>query len=116
MKKILICGYGNIGQHLYKELKVLEDKNLATIDIYDKYKNKEINGDRDINSDEEYDYMFICVPTEMKEDGSADTSAVEGCVELFKNVDTVIIKSAIPVGTCEKLGKQNIVISPEYAA
>lgn len=114
MKKILICGYGNIGQHLYKELEVLKNKNLATIDIYDKYKNKEINGDCYINSDEEYDYMFICVPTEMKEDGSADTSAVEGCVELFRNVDTVIIKSAIPVGTCEKLGKENIVISPEY--
>ena len=38
-KKILICGYGNIGQHLYKELEPLVAKNLATIDIYDKYKN-----------------------------------------------------------------------------
>lgn len=114
VKKILICGYGNIGQHLYKELEPLVTKNLATIDIYDKYKNKEINGNCKIAANEQYDYMFICVPTEMKEDGSADISAVEECINRFTKVDTVIIKSAIPVGTCDKLNNLNIVISPEY--
>ena len=113
MKKILICGYGNIGKHLYKELEPLEDKELATIDIYDKYKDSEINGDfPDFN--EYYDYMFVCVPTEMNEDGSANISEVSDCINTFTGADTIIIKSAIPVGTCEKLGKQNIVISPEY--
>ena len=112
--KILICGYGNIGQHLYKELEPLKQWNVATIDIYDKYKNKEINGDRLLASNEQYDYMFICVPTEMKDDGSADISQVEGCINLFTEVDTIVIKSAIPVGTAESFNKPNIVVSPEY--
>lgn len=109
-KRILICGYGNIGQHLYKELESLKAKNLATIDIYDKYK----NGLKNIDSNKNYDYMFICVPTEMKDDGSADIFAVEECVNEFTEVDTTIIKSAIPVGTCDKLNNLNIVVSPEY--
>ena len=114
MKKILICGYGNIGKHLYKELEPLKDKELATIDIYDKYKNEEINGDRKIATNEKYDYMFICVPTEMKEDGSANTDEVLNCINEFTEVDTVIIKSAVPVGFTDSTKQVNIVISPEY--
>lgn len=104
--KILICGYGNIGKHIKKEFEKLSD----SIVIYDKYK-EPYNNHALLN--ENYDYAFVCVPTEMNEDGSANTIEVEWIVDKL-NAETIIIRSAIPVGTCEKMGKENVVISPEY--
>lgn len=103
---ILICGYGNIGKHIEKEF----DKLKQTISIYDKY-NKSFS-DKDILNDK-FDYAFVCVPTEMNEDGSCDTSEIEWIIPKIK-ADVIIIKSAIPVGTCESFHLENIVISPEY--
>lgn len=101
--KILIAGYGNIGKHINKEL-----QKINQIYIYDRYNNPQ----NDLLS-KLYDYAFVCVPTEMKKDGSCDTNEVEWIVQHIK-ADTIIIKSAIPVGTCENLHKDNIVVSPEY--
>ena len=92
---ILICGYGNIGKHIEKEF----DKLKQTISIYDKY-NKSFS-DKDILNDK-FDYAFVCVPTE-----------IEWIIPKIK-ADVIIIKSAIPVGTCESFHLENIVISPEY--
>ena len=114
MISILICGYGNIGKHLYKELEPLEDKEIATIDIYDKYKNVEINEDFP-DTDKHYDFMFVCVPTEMNEDGSANISEVVDCINTFTGADTIVIKSTLPITTWElQIKKSNVVISPEY--
>lgn len=114
MISILICGYGNIGKHLYKELEPLEDKEIATIDIYDKYKNAEINEDFP-DTDKHYDFMFVCVPTEMNEDGSANISEVVDCINTFTGADTIVIKSTLPITTWElQIKKSNVVISPEY--
>lgn len=107
--KILIAGYGNIGKHVEKELKEL--KKDATIYIYDKYK-KEFN-DNSLITNEIFDFCFICVPTEMNPDGSADISEVEWCIDSIRS-DVFIIKSAIPVTTTENLCKTNVVVSPEY--
>lgn len=101
--EILIAGYGNIGKHINKEF-----EKINGIYIYDRYKNPQ----NDLLS-KSYDYAFICVPTEMKKDGSCDTSEVKWIIRHIK-ADTIIIKSAIPVGTCESLNKNNIVVSPEY--
>lgn len=102
---ILIVGYGNIGKHIHAELAGLD------IDIRDPYIPEYNNFTA--NS---YNFAFICVPTEMLEDGSTDISQVENAVRYTK-ASLLIIKSAVPVGTCEmlknKYGK-NIVISPEY--
>lgn len=104
--KTLICGYGNIGKHIYKEFEKLKDN----ITIYDKY----LDGyNLSQLLENYYDYAFICVPTEMKEDGSADTYEVEWITKRI-SAKTIIIKSAIPVGTCKKLSLHNIVVSPEY--
>ena len=104
-KTILIAGYGNIGKYLYKELGKLNPV------IYDKYipeYSETINA--------RYHAAFVCVPTEMLPDGSADISIVEEVVSQV-SADVICIKSAVPVGTtdmlAEKYGKY-IVISPEY--
>ena len=104
--KILVCGYGNIGKHIYIEFEKLSN----SIVIYDKYKEPYNDGEL---LNKYYDYVFVCVPTEMNEDGSADTSEVEWIVNRL-NAETIIIRSAIPIGTCEKMRKENIIISPEY--
>ncbi len=101
--KILIVGYGNIGKHIHKEF-----EKWNGIYIYDRYKNPQ-----EKLLLETYHYAFICVPTEMKQDGSCDTSEVEWAVNHIK-AGTMIIKSAVPVGTCETLNMDNIVLSPEY--
>lgn len=104
-KRILIVGYGNIGKHIAKEFEALKEQ----ISIYDPHLN--IDERKDI-----HDIAFICVPTDMKEDGSADISIVEECVQQT-NAKIIVIKSTVPVGTCDmlkaKYGK-NIVFSPEY--
>lgn len=105
-KDILIIGYGNIGKHINKEL-----QGAGEIEIYDKY-----NPEYMFSYQENFNVAFVCVPTEMKEDGSCDTSAVEDAI---KNhfASTFVIKSTVPVGTCEVLSKKynkNIVFSPEY--
>ena len=103
--KVLIAGYGNIGKYIYKEL-----EKLSPI-IYDKFMPEYVSA-----IGNHYDIAFICVPSEMLPDGSADISAVEDAVSLI-NSDIIVIKSAIPVGTTDYLAekyKKNLVISPEY--
>lgn len=104
--KILICGYGNIGTHIHKEF---ESKNNM-IYIYDKYKSEYSH-----LIARDYDVVFISVPTEMQEDGSVNLTEIFDVIDKVKDMSKVIIiKSAIPVGTCAKIGLQNVVISPEY--
>ena len=103
---ILIVGYGNIGKHMHKELNGAGD-----IEIFDKYIPEYC-----FSFQKAYNIAFICVPTEMKPDGSCDISAVEECVSWI-DAKTLVIKSTVPVGTCEMLKKKynkNIVFSPEY--
>lgn len=103
---ILICGYGNIGKHIFKEFEMLKNN----ITIYDRYKD-EFNDISILNK--HYDYAFVSVPTEKLQDGKCDTSEVLWICNLI-DADIIIIKSAVPIGTCESIGKNNIVISPEY--
>ncbi len=102
--RILIVGYGNIGKHIYNEFYKLEPE------IYDpnipEYASKRGTG---------FDFAFICVPTEMKDDGSCDTAVVEQAV-YETEAEVIVIKSTIPPGTTDKLilkSGKNIVFSPE---
>jgi len=104
-KSILIVGYGNIGKHMHQEFKKLDPE------IYDKFYPKY---DSTINS--HYDVAFVCVPTEMLPDGSADVSIVEEVISQI-DADVINIRSAVPVGTTDKLAQKynkNLVVSPEY--
>ena len=104
---ILIVGYGNIGKHIHEEL-----KGAGEIDIFDKY-----IPEYNFSYQDTYNVAFICVPTDMKKDGSADTSIVDECIFQIK-ARVLVIKSTIPVGTCEllktKYPEKHIVFSPEY--
>jgi len=121
--KILVVGYGNIGQHLCKELK----SPVTEIKVYDKFKSQasdlsiRIANDIEEYANEKFDYAFICVPTEMLQDGSCDVSQVEDAVlAVHKNVNArvIVLKSTVPVGTSENLiiskDVTNLIFSPEY--
>lgn len=108
MSKILICGFGNIGKHTYNEF----NNGKNTIIIYDRYVNEYSSEDVFAT---EYDAAFVCVPTEMNEDGSANTTEIFNIVPKVSAISkVVIIKSAIPIGTCKAINLDNVVISPEY--
>jgi len=103
--RVLIAGYGNIGKHLHREFEKLNPN------IYDK-----LIPEFSSTINEHYDISFVCVPTDMLPDGSADISIVEEVVSILDS-DVIVIKSAIPVGTCDYLIKKynkNIIVSPEY--
>lgn len=100
--RILICGIGIIGTHIYEEFK---DRN--EIYLYDKYK-PEYNSDPTMH----YDAAFICVPTEAMWGGMVDTREVEEVVHML-NADVIILKSTVPVGTSRQFKLNNLVMSPE---
>tara|TARA_B100001778_G_scaffold334795_1_gene347863 strand:- start:2178 stop:3014 length:837 start_codon:yes stop_codon:yes gene_type:complete len=66
----------------------------------------------------ECQFIFVCVPTPMKKDGSQDTSYIEKVFETATPGPIYIIKSTVLPGTTEKLSKQypklDIVFSPEF--
>lgn len=71
---------------------------------------------QDIN-DMDCDLVAICVPTEMRDDMSCDTSIV---AKVVREVDggVIVIKSTVPPGTTEELIKEtgkDIIFSPEFA-
>ena len=105
MKKILICGYGNIGRHVYDEFRDLKP------DIYDPN-----ISEYDNLSAQVYDVAFISVPTDKLPNDKCDLSEVIDATSKV-NANVIVLKSAIPPGTAEMLelntGK-NIVVSPEY--
>lgn len=98
---VLICGYGVVGKHI---------KNIFDwADVYDIKLNDEI-------PNKIYDYAFVCVPTPMNKDGSADIESVRIIINKIR-ANIFIIKSTIPPNTTEKLKKEfnkRIVFSPEY--
>ncbi len=107
-EKVLIVGFGVVGNNLYEEIKKLEPH------IYDKYK-PEVNT---YDSNVKYDLAFICVDTPMLEDGSCDLTELKNAVH-DTNADTIVIKSTVEVGTTRKLseelkGKKRVLFSPEY--
>tara|TARA_Y100000034_G_C6806889_1_gene362375 strand:+ start:79 stop:906 length:828 start_codon:yes stop_codon:yes gene_type:complete len=68
------------------------------------------------------DFIFLCLPTPPKEDGSIDLSYIEKTVAKLGEVidpfeQTIIIKSTVVPGTCRRLSKKhglNIVSNPEF--
>jgi UDPglucose 6-dehydrogenase len=112
MKKIAIIGYGYVGKAMESFF-----KDHYQLVIYDPYLSEQrlIPGvsKKQVNT---CDAAFICVPTPMSDDGSCDISIVEETFE-WLNVDLVVIKSTVAVGTTKKLIDKygtHIVFSPEY--
>ena len=113
---ILICGMGNIGHHLKKEIYVNSVINSYCCYDYDKREDWNSSQLRRLQK-EKYEIVFICVPTEMKSDGSANVDEVVKSINNFK-AETIVLKSAIPVDSLKgKITPQQmkkIVVSPEY--
>ncbi len=102
--KILIIGYGVVGKNMHK---IFPDA-----DIVDPGKCLNL-----ANIPRVYDVGFICVPTEMLPDGSADLSVVNQAIgEQEKNCHVLCIKSAVTPGFTQKHidAGTEIVVSPEY--
>ena len=54
------------------------------------------------------DFVFICVPTPMREDGSCHASIVESCIYSL-NMEgiqdkNIVVRSTVPVGFCDSIG------------
>lgn len=101
---IAILGYGNIGKYIADEIALLNP------DIIDPLYPAMCPEKKDV-----YDVAFVCVPTEMKPDGSCDTSIVEQSINQVQ-AQIYIIKSTVPPGTSSRLHSpdKHIVFSPEF--
>lgn len=118
MKKVLIVGYGFVG----KAMKNFFENNYEVM-VYDPYlpntltsslKDKILLNKGDSS---QFDLAVICVPTEMKPDGSVNISIVEDSVSWLDS-KFILIKSTVPPGTTDMLYKKynkKIAFSPEYA-
>lgn len=104
-----IIGSGFVGN----SMKLLECKDIEIL-VYDI--KKELCSPKNINMNDLLicDFIFICVPTPMKSDGSCHIDIVEKVVYDLNNIKYdgyIICKSTVPVNTCNKL---NIRFCPEF--
>jgi UDPglucose 6-dehydrogenase len=67
--------------------------------------------------------FFVCLPTPMKKDGSADLSIVDGAIKAIASVEgerVIVVKSTVPPGSTERWNeelkdtKTRVVFSPEF--
>lgn len=105
MLKIGIVGFGHVG----KSIQAL----FPDAVIHDPYYTAS-SSQEDINRCQ---IVFVCVPTPMTSDGSADTSIVQDVIDWISRDVLIVIKSTVTPGTTDllkqKTGKR-IVFSPEY--
>ncbi len=108
MKKVAIIGHGYVGRALESFFKEKFD-----IVLYDP-----AQGFTDKAAVQNADMAVVCVPTNMKENGRADLTAIE---ETFAWLRTplIVLKSTVPVGTTARLItehglEESLVFSPEY--
>ena len=105
MNKIAIVGYGYLGKAFARFFSDFE------VVVYDPAYKEYSDFDK-VNT---ADLAVICVPTNMKEGGSADTSIVWDVAS--KITIPTVIKSAVPPGTTDALNIKYgdlFVVSPEY--
>lgn len=115
-----IIGYGIVGQALAYGFSQPEIKDDYEIRFYDKYKETETLEDVVTKSE----FIFICLPTPMKEDESGiDLSIIEEMVgEITKYTGgtdkIIVIKSTVAPGTTasleKKYPKSNFAMNPEF--
>ena len=108
--KVGVIGNGFVGEAISFAF-----SSTSKMYIYDTNPNRSLN---DIDSVHNCDFVFICVPTPMFEDGSQDLSFVESAFEKATEKPLYILKSTVLPGTTIKLSKQypklKIIFSPEF--
>ena len=106
---------GVIGNGFVGESQAFAFSSTCEIKVFDKNPLKSINT---LNEVLESDFIFVCVPTPMKKDGSQDFSFIDNVFETAKKGPVYIIKSTVLPGSTKKLqdkfNELDIVFSPEF--
>ena len=106
---------GIIGNGFVGEAQAFAFSPTSFVKIYDIDKNKSTHSLDEVNK---CDFIFVCVPTPMYENGSQDTSYIQKVFDKAVVGPVYIIKSTILPGTTKNLAKKNkklkIVFSPEF--
>jgi nucleotide sugar dehydrogenase len=112
--KIGIIGQGFVGTAVRQGL-----QGHFHIETYDKFKESTCGSVQTLC--EKTKYIFVCLPTPMRSNGSCDLSIVEQTIhEIDKHSDghVAIIKSTVPPGTTSRLNAEcntlNVVFNPEF--
>ena len=109
--KILVCGYGYVGQQYYNLL-----SKHYFVHVFDTQKPSVPNRIKNVTRETLWDFVFICVPTPQANDGACDIGAVIHCLLAFR-AKTFVIKSTVSIGVTDYLSKKHntdCVFSPEY--
>jgi len=108
--KVGVIGNGFVGEAISFAFSSVSDMH-----VYDTDPLKSLD---DLQSVHTCDFVFICVPTPMFEDGSQDLSYVEDVFEKATSKPVYILKSTVLPGTTEELSKKysniQIIFSPEF--
>lgn len=109
-KKVGIIGNGFVG-----EAQAFAFAPVTDLRIYDLNKLKSTHSKKDIDDCE---FVFVCVPTPMRKNGSQDLSYIYEVFESASEKPIYIIKSTVVPGTTKTLSakftKLKIVFSPEF--
>lgn len=112
--KIGIIGKGYVGGAMYENF-----KDFFSVEVYDTDPNKRTQELNELVTWAQI--LFVSVPTPMRtSDGACDISIVESVVRKIAEIDKtkiVVIKSTVPPGTTERLGKETGMImcfNPEF--
>jgi len=108
--KVGVIGNGFVGEAISFAFSSVSDMH-----VYDTDPLKSLD---DLESVHNCDFVFICVPTPMFQDGSQDLSYVESVFEKATSNPVYILKSTVLPGTTDKLSKKysniKIIFSPEF--
>jgi UDPglucose 6-dehydrogenase len=96
--KFGILGHGFVGKATMLGLKLPNDTIIHDLNL---------NTDRSILDNA--DTVFVCIPTNTHTDINILISEVEQL-----KADTVIIRSTLPIGTCERINKPCVIYMPEF--
>jgi UDPglucose 6-dehydrogenase len=112
MSKVVV---GIIGNGFVGESQAFAFSPTNQIRIYDVNQLKSTHSKDDVY---ESDFIFVCVPTPMYDDGNQDLTYIENVFKDAKYGPIYIIKSTVLPGTTEMLQRQyphlNIIFSPEF--
>jgi len=110
MRSISIIGNGFVGNAIYEGLKKHFD-----ILIYDNDPDRCTHTMEQVNKT---DFIFLCVPTPMTEEGEFDLSIIKSAVLTLEDKKVIIIKSTITPRAAteliENFPNQNFVFNPEF--
>ncbi|MDB4240397.1 hypothetical protein N9826_05855 [Flavobacteriaceae bacterium] len=108
--KVGVIGNGFVGEAISFAF-----SSVSEMYVYDTDPLKSINS---LESVHNCDFVFVCVPTPMFQDGSQDLSYVEDVFEKATSNPVYILKSTVLPGTTEKLSEKysniQIIFSPEF--